>query len=70
MDRVEHMSLLSRCNHSIITVGSIGFWASYLAHGEVVYPDIKLDKQYPFQRQVYEKAKLRNFTPISIYKIS
>ena len=69
MDEVQQMSLLSRCNHSITTVGSFGFWSSYLADGEVVYPDIKVDKQYHFRKEVYEKAKLKNFTPLPIYKI-
>ncbi|XP_013389822.1 galactoside 2-alpha-L-fucosyltransferase 1-like [Lingula anatina] len=32
-----HMALLSRCNHSIMSVGSIGWWTSWLAGGRVVY---------------------------------
>ncbi|XP_069994999.1 galactoside alpha-(1,2)-fucosyltransferase 2-like [Penaeus vannamei] len=33
----EDLSLLASCNHSIMTAGSFGFWASYLAGGEVLY---------------------------------
>lgn len=31
------LALLSHCNHSIITVGSFGWWAAWLAGGETVY---------------------------------
>ncbi|XP_041374267.1 galactoside 2-alpha-L-fucosyltransferase SEC1-like [Gigantopelta aegis] len=31
------MCLLSSCNHSIMTVGTFGWWASFLADGETVY---------------------------------
>ncbi len=31
------MALLTQCNHSIMTVGTFGWWSSYLAGGEVVY---------------------------------
>ncbi|XP_050701785.1 galactoside alpha-(1,2)-fucosyltransferase 1-like isoform X2 [Eriocheir sinensis] len=34
----EDMALLGSCSHSIMTVGSYGFWASFFAGGEVVYP--------------------------------
>lgn len=30
-------ALLAHCNHTIITIGNFGFWAAYLAGGEVVY---------------------------------
>ncbi|XP_042858012.1 galactoside alpha-(1,2)-fucosyltransferase 2-like [Penaeus japonicus] len=61
----EDMALLSSCNHSIITLGSYGFWTGYLAGGEVVYPDVKLQRQYRFSREMYETVGLTNFTPIS-----
>ena len=40
---VEEMALLSRCNHSIMTQGTFGWWSSFLAEGEVVYyhPPVK-----------------------------
>ena len=31
------LALLSHCNHSIITVGSFGWWAAWLAGGETIY---------------------------------
>ena len=31
--------LLSRCNHSIMTVGTFGWWGSWLTNGTVVYYD-------------------------------
>nr|XP_045602968.1 galactoside alpha-(1,2)-fucosyltransferase 2-like [Procambarus clarkii] len=34
----EDMALLAACSHSIMTVGSFGFWGSYLAGGRVIYP--------------------------------
>ncbi|CAL4182545.1 unnamed protein product, partial [Meganyctiphanes norvegica] len=33
----EDMALLASCNHSIMTVGSFGWWSSFLAGGDVVY---------------------------------
>ena len=29
--------LLATCNHSIITIGTFGWWAAWLAGGRVVY---------------------------------
>jgi len=31
------LALLSHCNHSIITVGSFGWWAAWIAGGETIY---------------------------------
>ncbi|XP_037796618.1 galactoside alpha-(1,2)-fucosyltransferase 2-like [Penaeus monodon] len=58
------MALLSSCNHSIVTMGSYGFWTGYLAGGEVVYPDVKLYSDYRFSRSMYERVRLENFTPL------
>ncbi|XP_044844841.1 galactoside alpha-(1,2)-fucosyltransferase 2-like isoform X3 [Mauremys mutica] len=30
-------ALLAHCNHMIMTIGTFGFWASYLAGGETIY---------------------------------
>ena len=32
------LALLAACNHSVVTHGTFGFWAAYLAGGEVVKP--------------------------------
>ncbi|KAG7169695.1 Galactoside 2-alpha-L-fucosyltransferase 2-like 2, partial [Homarus americanus] len=44
----EDLALLAACNHSIMTVGSFGFWASYLTGGHVVYPHLKKCPVTPF----------------------
>jgi len=31
------MCSLTKCNHSIITVGSFGWWAAWLANGLTIY---------------------------------
>ncbi|XP_068210983.1 galactoside alpha-(1,2)-fucosyltransferase 2-like isoform X1 [Palaemon carinicauda] len=60
------MAALSFCNHSIVTLGSYGFWTGFLAGGEVVYPDVKFKKTYRFSRPMYEKAGLHSFTPLPV----
>ncbi|XP_041059067.1 galactoside alpha-(1,2)-fucosyltransferase 2-like [Carcharodon carcharias] len=30
-------AILAHCNHTIMTIGTFGFWVSYLAGGEVIY---------------------------------
>ncbi|XP_078511178.1 galactoside alpha-(1,2)-fucosyltransferase 2-like [Lissotriton helveticus] len=35
----KDFSLLAHCNHTIMTIGTFGFWAGYLAGGEVIYLD-------------------------------
>ncbi|XP_066957192.1 galactoside alpha-(1,2)-fucosyltransferase 1-like [Macrobrachium rosenbergii] len=62
--REVDMALLASCDHSIITVGSFGFWCGYLCGGEVVYPDISALPLYTFQRTYYELAQLKNFIPL------
>ncbi|XP_078080084.1 galactoside alpha-(1,2)-fucosyltransferase 2-like isoform X2 [Mustelus asterias] len=31
------IAILAHCNHTIMTVGTFGFWAGYLAGGETIY---------------------------------
>ncbi|XP_076989690.1 galactoside alpha-(1,2)-fucosyltransferase 2-like [Tamandua tetradactyla] len=31
------LALLTQCNHTVVTVGTFGFWAAYLAGGDTVY---------------------------------
>ena len=40
-DPGRDMALLSACNHSVVTVGTYGFWGAYLAGGTVLVPDEK-----------------------------
>ncbi|XP_014779627.1 galactoside alpha-(1,2)-fucosyltransferase 2 isoform X2 [Octopus bimaculoides] len=35
--REVDMALMASCNHTIMTVGSFGWWSAWLANGEVVY---------------------------------
>ena len=50
-DPAIDLALLSLCNHTIISVGTFGWWAAWLANGETVYydswprPGSILDKQ-------------------------
>ena len=36
-DRVLDMAILSKCNHSIITMGTYGWWSAFLAGGTTLY---------------------------------
>ncbi len=45
---IGDMALLTQCNHSITTVGTFGWWASYLAGGEVVYYHPPAEPKTPF----------------------
>ncbi|XP_043229859.1 galactoside alpha-(1,2)-fucosyltransferase 2-like [Amphibalanus amphitrite] len=38
-DPGRDMALLSACNHSVVTVGTYGFWGAYLAGGTVLVPE-------------------------------
>ncbi|XP_037778039.1 galactoside alpha-(1,2)-fucosyltransferase 2-like [Penaeus monodon] len=42
------LAVLASCNHSIITLGSFGFWAGFLAGGEVIYPDTRFRRPYRY----------------------
>ncbi|XP_078276245.1 galactoside alpha-(1,2)-fucosyltransferase 2-like [Rhinoraja longicauda] len=33
----KDFAILAHCNHTIMTIGTFGFWAAYLAGGEVIY---------------------------------
>uniref|UniRef100_A0A8C2VEK6 L-Fucosyltransferase n=1 Tax=Chinchilla lanigera TaxID=34839 RepID=A0A8C2VEK6_CHILA len=33
----KDFSLLTQCNHTIMTIGTFGFWAAYLAGGDTIY---------------------------------
>ena len=55
------MGLLSRCNHSIMTLGSFGFWTSYLGSGITLYPDVETKIPWPFTRSRYEESFLTDF---------
>lgn len=55
---IDDLTLLSSCHHNIISVGTFGWWASYLARGEVIY----------YHPQVNTKTSLgKNFTRSDFY---
>ncbi len=60
---VSDMALLSQCNHSIMTVGTFGWWASFLAGGDVVYyhPPSKPKTRFGFS-YVRENLYPKNWT--------
>lgn len=58
------MAILASSNHSIMTVGSFGFWCSYLSGGEVVYPNLTTRYDYTFQKNWYDLGHLDFFTPL------
>ncbi|XP_039366016.1 galactoside alpha-(1,2)-fucosyltransferase 2-like [Mauremys reevesii] len=51
-------ALLVHCNHTIMTVGTFGIWASYLAGGETIYLANYILPNSPF---------LRVFKPAAVY---
>lgn len=59
------MAALASCNHSIISLGSFGFWTGYLSGGEVLYPNISFGIPYHFSQDWYNLARLDFFTPIA-----
>ncbi|CAI9739389.1 galactoside alpha-(1,2)-fucosyltransferase 2-like isoform X1 [Octopus vulgaris] len=55
--REVDLALMASCNHTIMTVGSFGWWAAWLANGEVVY------YRYPASRgSVLRKAFSKEMT--------
>lgn len=58
------LAVLAACNHSIMTLGTFGFWGSYLAGGEVLYPNISWSEPYPMGYEAFMATKLIAFTPI------
>lgn len=45
------MAILSLCDHSIITVGSFGWWSAWLANGYTVYPKLQYRKGSRLEKQ-------------------
>ena len=60
----EELALLTRCNHSITSVGSFGFWSAYLGQGDVFYADVETKKEYRFSKKRFQEAKIQNFYPV------
>ncbi|XP_044133462.1 galactoside alpha-(1,2)-fucosyltransferase 2-like [Bufo gargarizans] len=51
----DDFALLAHCNHTIMTIGTFGYWAGYLAKGETIYlsnftlPDSKFLKIFKYE---------------------
>ncbi|XP_030051274.1 galactoside 2-alpha-L-fucosyltransferase 2-like [Microcaecilia unicolor] len=62
----KDFALLAHCNHTIMTIGTFGFWAGYLAAGETIYltnftlPDSRFLKVFR-----YDAAYLPEWTGIA-----
>ena len=54
----EDLALLSRCNHTIVTVGTYSWWAGWLAGGEVAYY-----QPYNLTRGVGKQFEPQDFFP-------
>lgn len=59
---IHDLALLSRCNHTIMTVGSYGWWGAWLAGGQVVYSKDVHKSGSPLER-VFSKHKKDYFMP-------
>ena len=57
----EDMALLASCSHSIMTMGSFGFWSSFLTGGQVVYAYIPFRINVPFVHRTRFGLGYRNF---------
>ncbi|XP_038668163.1 galactoside alpha-(1,2)-fucosyltransferase 2-like [Scyliorhinus canicula] len=59
-------AILAHCNHTIMTIGTFGFWVAYLAGGEVIYLTNFTLPGSPFLREFkYEAAFLPEWIGIA-----
>ena len=66
-DPGRDMALLAACNHSVVTVGTYGFWGAYLAGGTVLVPDEKAHLSRPngsVPLLVVQKAGATNYVTL------
>ncbi|XP_043915180.1 galactoside alpha-(1,2)-fucosyltransferase 2-like [Protopterus annectens] len=64
-DAGEDLAMLIHCNHTIMTIGTFGYWAGYLAGGEVIYLDKFVLPNSPFLEVFkYEAFYLPNWIGI------
>ncbi|XP_078511179.1 galactoside alpha-(1,2)-fucosyltransferase 2-like [Lissotriton helveticus] len=52
----KDFALLAHCNHTIMTIGTFGIWAGYLAGGEVIYLDNYTLPDSPFLKLFHYDA--------------
>ena len=60
------LALMAHCNHSIIDIGSFGFWGAYLAGGETIYLTNYTLPDSPFLKAMkYNASYLPEWIPIA-----
>ncbi|XP_078280580.1 galactoside alpha-(1,2)-fucosyltransferase 2-like [Rhinoraja longicauda] len=52
----QDLSILAHCNHTIMTIGTFGYWAGYLAGGETIFLDNFTLPDSPFLKLFKYKA--------------
>lgn len=62
---IYDLALLAHCNHSIITMGSFGFWGAYLAGGDTIYYTNYTLPNSKFYNLKYDKWYLPEWIPIA-----
>lgn len=62
---IYDLALLAHCNHSVITMGTFGFWSAYLAGGETVYYSNYTLPDSTFYNLKYDKWYLPEWIPIA-----
>ncbi|XP_051894610.1 LOW QUALITY PROTEIN: galactoside alpha-(1,2)-fucosyltransferase 2-like [Pristis pectinata] len=61
----QDLSILAHCNHTIMTIGTFGYWAGYLAGGETIFLDNFTLPDSPFLKLFkYEAAFLPHWIGI------
>lgn len=52
----EDFAIAAACNHTILSIGTFGWWMGYLAGGEVVYPKVYTGR--PFLKKWYLEGQM------------
>ncbi len=60
-DLIQDLAVLSMCNHTIMTVGTFGWWAAWLAGGQVIYVDSLANDGTILQKEI--DHDFRNYYP-------
>lgn len=65
-DPIWDLAILANCNHSIITIGTYGYWSAYLAGGEVVYlHNYTLPDSHFLKVMKYNSSYLPEWIPVN-----
>ena len=58
----QDMAVLISCNHTIITIGSFGWWSAYLANGHTVY----FNKYPPFVNPIRSQPLMTKDSDVNL----